>query len=101
LSVEGALAARLRREIEETEQALDRIVAEVAEILDGATSPPDRIHTRALGSALQDFYNAVEDSFEKIAPAMNGGVPSSSDWHARLLHTMTLDLPRQGTVGAG
>lgn len=92
--VDAGLAARLRREIEEHEAAIDRIVADAAEVLERAgRETPGVLHSRALGSALQDFYSAVEDVFEKIAPVLNGGLPESRDWHARLLHDMTLDLP--------
>lgn len=94
MRLDAILATRLREEIREHERAIDRIVADVLAITAGAEcESASLLHVRALGSALQDFYSAVEDIFEKIAPALNGGVPQSGDWHARLLHSMTLDLP--------
>lgn len=49
---------------------------------------------RALGSILHDFYTAVEDIFELIAGDVNGNLPQDSRWHRRLLHLMTLDIPK-------
>jgi len=42
---------------------------------------------------LQNFFTAVERIFEKIAGDVNGGLPTTLDWHSRLLKVMTLEIP--------
>lgn len=55
---------------------------------------PGILDLRALGSILHDFYTAIEDIFELIAGDINGNLPDNSRWHKRLLHLMTLDIPK-------
>ncbi|SHI81809.1 hypothetical protein [Desulfofundulus thermosubterraneus] len=55
---------------------------------------PGILDLRALGSILHDFYTAMEDIFELIAGDINGKIPQDSRWHKRLLHLMTLDIPK-------
>ncbi len=41
---------------------------------------------------LHNFYTGIERMFRKIAEDLNGGLPPSSEWHKRLLLSMSLDL---------
>ncbi|HEX6972548.1 MAG TPA: hypothetical protein VF234_10040 [Limnochordia bacterium] len=63
---------------------------------------PERATLRALGSVLHDFYTVVEDIFESIAADLDGGVPTSSDWHKRLLRSMAepVDGVRPAVISA-
>lgn len=51
-----------------------------------------RIYQESIALKLHNFYTACERIFRRIADDINGGVPSSPDWHRRLLHTMALEL---------
>lgn len=42
---------------------------------------------------LQNFYTACERIFEKITGEINGKVPTTPNWHHRLLKAMALDIP--------
>lgn len=55
---------------------------------------PGILDLRSLGSILHDFYTAIEDIFELIAGDVNGNLPQDSRWHKRLLHLMTLEIPK-------
>jgi hypothetical protein len=80
---------RVRREIEAELADLDRLRLEHA----GAPrSMTDVYALRARASILHDFYNGIERVFLRIARELNGGVPSSEDWHRDLLLDMTLEL---------
>ena len=81
---ESALAARIRREIADTERIVDRAeglveraktLGEMA-ILDGA----------ALN--LHAYYAAAERIFEDIAREIDDATPSGGDWHRTLLLQM-------------
>ena len=48
---------------------------------------------RGIGDILHDLYTGAERIFVRIAPELNGGLPSGLSWHRELLHTMSLDLP--------
>lgn len=50
------------------------------------------IFSESLGLKLHNFYTGIERIFQKIADDLNGGVPSSHDWHRRLLRTMGLEI---------
>lgn len=86
------LAAELASEVD----ALQRVSETVLELWQ--TMPKDRrersIHEAALALHLHNFYTGVEKAFERIADELNGGAPTGRDWRARLLHSMTLELPK-------
>lgn len=51
-----------------------------------------RIYEESLALKLHNFYTGCERIFQKIADDINGGVPSSVDWHKRLLKSMCLEI---------
>jgi len=84
------LASAIRAEM----HRIAAVVVEVQEALaDFSDSEPSRRELRGIGDIIHDFYTGTERTFEKIAPELNGGVPSGSVWHRELLDNMTLDLP--------
>lgn len=85
---------RVARELE-ADLVIAKGLQERIEVWQSANSSnhPDEFMLRAAGSLLHDFYNVIETAFERIAHEINGGVPATPDWHARLIEDMTLDLP--------
>jgi len=41
---------------------------------------------------LHNLYSLLERIFEKLASEINGGPPTSPDWHIRLLRSMSLEV---------
>ncbi|BAS26900.1 ribonuclease toxin HepT-like protein [Limnochorda pilosa] len=87
---EAAALRRLASEIATALGEVETITQEGEELAASlpAMETPKRPTLRALGSVLHDFYTAVEDVFELIAADLDGGVPTTSDWHRRLLRSM-------------
>ena len=54
---------------------------------------PSNYVVRAGGSILHDFYTGIEKIFESIAKELDDRLPAGEEWHAELLHQMTLDIP--------
>ncbi|MBI4687711.1 MAG: hypothetical protein HY756_08000 [Nitrospirae bacterium] len=50
------------------------------------------VYEESLALKLHNFYTGCERIFQKIADDINGGVPSSFDWHKRLLKSMSLEI---------
>ncbi|WP_169237273.1 ribonuclease toxin HepT-like protein [Candidatus Roseilinea sp. NK_OTU-006] len=77
----------LAADIREASNQLDKIVRGVQEVLVLAEDDPARrhIYTESLALKLQSFYTGCERVFRVIADELNGGLPSGSDWHLRLL----------------
>jgi hypothetical protein len=85
------LANRIRKELTELEQVLYR--AERA-IEAGRNHPEDQdLYVDSAALSLHDFYSGLERIFQQIASAVDGSLPSSSEWHRELLIQMNLDLP--------
>ena len=56
-----------------------------------ATGDVDYLGTIALN--LHSFYSGAERIFRDIATDLDGSLPSSSDWHRRLLRQMAANIP--------
>jgi hypothetical protein len=41
---------------------------------------------------LHNLYCAFEDAFQRVAETFENDVPDKNQWHAQLLHRMTLDI---------
>ena len=48
----------------------------------------NQVFTESLGLKLHNFYTVCERIFKIIASELNGGLPSSYNWHQRLLTRM-------------
>ena len=71
-------------------EALYGRLDELASIdLDGAT--PAVLAPTAV--ALHHAYGALEAALARVARTLEGSVPQGPDWHQRLLHSMTLEIP--------
>lgn len=51
-----------------------------------------RMYCESAALKLHNFYTGCERIFKKIASDINGGIPTSFDWHKRLLLTMSLEI---------
>jgi hypothetical protein len=88
----STLIAEIRRELGQ----LARLTQEIEQTWGRSTalSPEDQpILLESLALKLHNFYTGCERIFEQIAQEMNGGRPSSYDWHIRLLKSMSGDVP--------
>lgn len=86
------LAAEIRQELDR----LGRLTEDIARTWKRreTVAPEDRqalVESTAL--KLHNFYSGWERIFEKIAKEVNGGVPTTPDWHLRLLRSMSLEIP--------
>lgn len=68
---------------------LDRLLHDHSTLMNQvARREPEAWERSALAALLHAYYNGVENAF-KILAAHRAGVPSSADWHAALLSSMT------------
>ena len=81
-------------EIKDELRLLEKLVFEIQETGQNIPQSPreQRIYEESLALKLHNFYTGYERIFQKIAGDINGNVPTSPDWHKRLLRSMTLDI---------
>ena len=82
---------RLTQEILTGIKQLERLMREWEAIRCGDWT--DSLLRRAASSIFHDFYCGAENIFKRIAPILNGGIPSDSQWQATLLNQMQLEIP--------
>lgn len=84
------LVAEIKREIDN----LDILIVKIEVVSKEAPESPDKrsIYDESLALKLHNFYTGCERIFQRIADDINGGVPTSFDWHKRLLYTMALEI---------
>lgn len=86
------LASRIRQEIEDVAQTIQRAEAAI-----DAIEESSKYHNLLLDSAalnLHDFYSGLERIFQHIAAGLDESVPEGRDWHQELLRQMTVELPQ-------
>ena len=84
------LAEELRSEVEN----LEKTVFDAGELLGSTDSDSSDTKTiYASGAILHTFYTGIEKFFVRLAPQLNGGLPSGPGWHRQLLAIMTRELP--------
>ena len=91
---------------------MNQVFAEIAAALDKAAAEADRarraaerlsrrradalgqwIHLTAVASGIEHAYSGMEQAFKIIAAEMDGAVPTTEDWHARLCALMFTPVP--------
>jgi hypothetical protein len=81
-------------EIEDEVRLLKELAREIKSVW--STLPREikarKIHEESVALKLHNFYTGCERIFRRISDDLNGGVPTSPDWHKRLLHRMTLEI---------
>jgi hypothetical protein len=85
------LVSEIKDELENMDAVAESLACLQGKIMDADAS--DRKYLlESAGLELHNFYVACERIFKKIAGEINGGLPSSMDWHTRLLNIMTLAI---------
>lgn len=90
--VEGlrTIAAEIKESLAELESLTKELTHRFSPL---RSRKPRALTLRGLASYLHDFYTGCEEIFLRIARDLNNQVPTDMDWHTRLLHQMTLDVP--------
>lgn len=70
-------------------QNLLRLINELNQFKSTLLGRSDFEQVRVVGGILHDFYTGLEKIFERIALAVDGGVPEGEDWHVQLLRRMS------------
>jgi hypothetical protein len=75
----------LKSRLEDEMTALDRNVQKLREILTQVETVPEIFVTPTLASYIADFYTGCERLSERVAVALDGGLPTGENWHEMLL----------------
>ena len=81
---------RLRAEIASDLAAFEDRLGELERLEPEGASPAVLAQ---IAVALHHAYGAVEAALARIARVLEGSMPVGADWHAALLHAMTLEIP--------
>ncbi len=81
-------------EINDELDLINRLVSDIREVNNAkpASLEKKKIYEESLALKVHNFYTGCERIFQKIADDINGGVPTSRDWHKRLLRIMSLEI---------
>ncbi|NJR40760.1 MAG: nucleotidyltransferase domain-containing protein [Leptolyngbyaceae cyanobacterium CSU_1_4] len=85
----------LKLHIDDEMAALERLIKVLNTLLDQADTIPDIALIPALASYITDFYTGCERISERVAIALEGGIPEGSNWHEQLLRQVA-DSGAQG-----
>jgi predicted nucleotidyltransferase len=83
----------LKELIEDELAALGQIVQAMQEGMSSLDTVPSQFAMHALASYLHQFYTGCERIFERIALAVDGGLPGGAYSHANLMAQMARELP--------
>src|SRR5438105_1082488 len=83
----------LKALIEDELVALGQLVQAMQEGLDPGETTPSQFAMQALASYLHQFYTGCERILERIAVAVDGGLPGGAFSHANLLAQMAQERP--------
>lgn len=81
-------------EIRDELELLERVAADIGNARREMKGHPElsAVYEESLALKLHNFYTGCERIFHTIADDMNGGAPSSFEWHKRLLKSMSLAI---------
>jgi hypothetical protein len=81
-------------EIRDEMANLKRLIGEIGYVYHErpASERKRRVYHESLALKLHNFYTGCERIFQKIADDLNGGIPTSHEWHKRLLSGMALEI---------
>lgn len=80
------LALKLR--IEDELFAIEKTIGTLNALLAQADTIPEIAFTPAASAYVEDFYSGCERLAERIAVALDGGLPQGKNWHKQLLQQM-------------
>ncbi len=94
-----SLIQRIRSEISDLEQVIDRAQQAWERIQEGSVEEYAFVDSVALN--LHGFYSGLEKIFELIARQVDQNLPDGETWHRDLLQQMAQDLPdvRPAVIG--
>jgi predicted nucleotidyltransferase len=78
----------LKLHIDDEMAALARLMEVVDSLLAQCDTIPDIALVPALASYITDFYTSCERISERVAVALDGGIPEGANWHELLLRQM-------------
>lgn len=82
------LAAQIEADLAD----LERVVSRAELLFDKAIRTDDDAYLDGLALNLHGFYAGAERIFEKIAHALDGGLPDDPHWHQTLLRQMSVEI---------
>ena len=86
-----AIAGRIRRELQELNQVVERALHIWQE--GTAKAAVDDYYVDAVALNLHSFYSGIERLLEIIADGIDETKPSGSSWHQELLRQLATDIP--------
>lgn len=78
----------LKTRLDEEMLAIEENATTLNSLLDQATTIPEIALTPALAAYITDFYTGCERLSERVAVALDGGLPQGENWHEQLLNQM-------------
>jgi len=75
-------------------ELISKSIVEVGKKIKVINKKEKRYYLESVALELHNFYSGCERIFEKIAGDLNGGVPTTHDWHKRILQNMMIDIPK-------
>ncbi len=81
-------------ELKEELASLEHLVKGIQDAVRQMPESPELsdIFKESLALKLHNFYTGCERIFKTIAHEVNGGIPTTSDWHRRLLKIMSIEI---------
>jgi hypothetical protein len=83
------LAARILSELKE----LSVLAKRAEQGLEKAKKRHDDYYLDGVALNLHSIYSGLERIFERIATAIDGSIPSGTNWHRELLNQMAIEVP--------
>jgi hypothetical protein len=83
------LAARIISELKE----LSVLAKRAGQGLKKAKEKNDDYYLDGVALNLHSIYSGLERIFERIATAIDGSIPSGTNWHRELLNQMAIEVP--------
>jgi len=88
-----AIAGRIRRELQELAQVIERTERIWQQGLSGRENSEDDYYVDAVALNLHGFYAGIERLLEIIAEGIDRTKPSGANWHRDLLHQLSAEIP--------
>ncbi|GAB4369291.1 MAG: hypothetical protein Kow00121_09080 [Elainellaceae cyanobacterium] len=88
-----AVAGRIRRELSELDQVVERIERIWQRRTAMAEAETDDYYIDAIALNLHGFYAGIERLLEVIAEGVDQTKPTGASWHRELLQQLTTDIP--------
>jgi hypothetical protein len=88
-----AVAGRIRRELQEMAQVVERTHRIWQRGTAQTSEDKDNYYVDATALNLHGFYAGIERLLEMIAEGIDRAKPSGANWHTQLLHQLTAEIP--------